>query len=565
MSFLKWQSNANSRQIPRDDSYVFGCVADSNGTFVEQAARLLLSLRWFGGSMSNCPFFLAMVGDLTPEQNAFFERHGARVFPAERFDDGHGPSNKLRFFEIDRLDEYDTIVLLDCDTVIVQNPLAWLSCEGFAAKPADLPTVSEESLSSMLRAFNLPVPDREFRHDVADVPCLPYFNSGVIILRSKWRRRFIRSWTHFDRVLIKDSKEFGIPPFHVDQASLTCAILALEIPILALTSCMNFPAHLPIAKYGQEMYQIDPVIIHYHWLCDSNGYIASLPLPRADLRARMFNARLRAERGGSDATQNNWSAPHVPKVVVGSGWWADDEDSEWAIGSSATRSVSFFDVWYRQVMKCISPDRIVITDSSSPNKPDWGTYPRVNWIELDRNYGHPNDVRTGKVKTKFSGYTRSVINGAMYAYCCDADYFVYIEQDCLVRGDEFLAKAIGSNKDEILLGARTEGGKGLQGSEAAPMLQNSLIIVAKSGLERFITGIINSPVGDGEQSIEVIMERHCHPFGIIEILYGRSRPIDFDSPCFYVQHLSDDELDRFLDIEAGFALGEGASADIFAI
>jgi hypothetical protein len=506
-----------------------------------------------------------MVGDLTSEQSAFFQRHGARVFSIERFDGSHGPSNKLNFFEIDELDDYDTIVLLDCDTIVVQDPSPWLSCKGIAAKPADLPTVSEESLVSMLTAYELPVPERDFRHDVADIPCLPYFNSGVIILRSEWRKQFIDSWVHFDRLLINESEKYGIEPFHVDQASLTCAILALQIPMESLASCMNFPAHLPASNYSPELFRLDPVVIHYHWLCDSNGYIASLPFPGAELRAKMFNARLRAERGGSKATQQIWPKSPAPKVVVASGWWSDEERSEWAIGSSATRSVSFFDVWYHQVMNYISPHRIVITDSASPNKPDWQTYPRVNWIELDQNYGHPNDVRTGKIKTKFSGYTRSVINGAMYAYCCDADYFIYVEQDCLVRGENFLAEALGSNNEEILLGAKTEGGQGLAGGDAAPMHQNSLIIIEKKGLERFITGIINAPEGDGELSIEIIMERFCHPFGIIEIPYGRSRPIDFECPCFYAQHLTDEELDRFLDIESECTLSENASVDIFVI
>ena len=565
---LKHQFEGGTRQatgIPSTDvKCVFGCVADARGTFVEQAARLLLSLRWFGGKMADSPFVLAIVGGLSPEQSKFFERHGAQVAHVEVFDERHGPSNKLRFFELDLLDSYDHAVLLDCDTIVVKGPSDWVRCEGFAAKPADLPSVTADALSKYLAYGDIAVPDMEYHHDVADVPGLPYFNSGAIVLSTGWREKFIDAWKHYDRELIECAGEFDIPPIHVDQASLTAALLAEGIPISVLPSAMNFPAHLDPATYTQALYEIDPIVIHYHWLVDRSGYIEPLPFPRAGLRARMFNARLRAERGGL-MTQKPASRKGRPKVVVGTGWWSSDESCDWHLGAPITRSVAFFDTWYRQVMNCIGPDRIVITDSNSPIKPDWRSYPGVHWIELDRNYGHPNDLRTGRIKTKFSGYTRSVINGAVHAYCCDADYYVYVEQDCLVRGEGFLEMAIGDATADILLGARTEGGVGIEGKPAAPMFQNSLIIVSSVGLERFITGIIGAPQGDGELSIEVIMERQCAPFGEIAIPYGRSRPIDFETTCFYAQHMTDEELEHFLDTEGIPLLGAVSGDGIFDV
>ena len=64
----------------------------------------------------------------------------------------------------------------------------------------------------------------------------------------------------------------------------------------------------------------------------------------------------------------------------------------------------------------------------------------------------------------------------MHALCCDADFYVYIEQDCLLRGEDFLSHAIGNTSADILLGPPTENGKGLGGAVAAGMLQQSLII-----------------------------------------------------------------------------------------
>ncbi len=188
----------------------------------------------------------------------------------------------------------------------------------------------------------------------------------------------------------------------------------------------------------------------------------------------------------------------------------------------------------------------MVTDSASPIKPDYSSYDNVHWIQLDRNYGQPNDIRVGRIRTKYSGFTRSVMNGAMYALCCDADFYVYVEQDCLLHGDDFLAATLGDVVEDILLGAPTENGRGLDGVDAAPMLQQSLMIVRRAGIERFLGGLLGSPWTDGERSPEEIMRLRLAPYGLLRVPYGRSRPIDFYRRHFYAQHLDDHELACFL-------------------
>jgi len=237
----------------------------------------------------------------------------------------------------------------------------------------------------------------------------------------------------------------------------------------------------------------------------------------------------------------------IGKVVVGSGWWCDHSPHKWGIGSPITRSVAFFEIWYQQVKRCLCPDRIIITDSASPIKPHLPPRDCVQWIELDRNYGHANDIRVGSIRTKYSGFTRSVIMGAMYALSCDAEFYVYVEQDALLYGDDFLIHALGDSTDDILLGPPTQNGRGRRGPGAAPMMQQSLMIVRRLGLERFLIGLLGSPWSDGEQSPEETMRTRLLPYDFIRVPYGRSRPIDFDRSHFYAQHLDDEELARFLN------------------
>jgi len=97
-----------------------------------------------------------------------------------------------------------------------------------------------------------------------------------------------------------------------------------------------------------------------------------------------------------------------------------------------------------------------------------------------------------------------------------------------------------------LLGAPTENGKAPNGGLAAFMLQQSLLIVRRAGLERFLQGILGAPWTDGELSPEEIMRQRLAPFELVQVPYGRSWPIDFDRCHFYAEHLDDDELRRFL-------------------
>jgi hypothetical protein len=238
-----------------------------------------------------------------------------------------------------------------------------------------------------------------------------------------------------------------------------------------------------------------------------------------------------------------------PKVVVGSGWWSAGVRSQWTIGDDLTRSTAFFTLWYRQVMKSLNPSMIFVTDSRSPNKPDSRKFERVQWIELDKNYGHANDIRVGLSKAKFSGSNLCKIMGAAFALCCDADYFVHVQQGCVLRGDDFLKKSIGEQDFDFFCGQRAEGGRGLHGAVAAPMLQDSVLIMKKSGIENYISKIISAPETDGELSPEAKMERYMAPYGLLQVPYGRSRPIDFSRSHFYAIHLTRDELMAFLEAE----------------
>ncbi len=516
-----------------------------------------MSLRWFGGSLAQARFVLGCTGPVPREALELFEHYRAEIEMIERYDLAHGHSNKIALLGSPILAGHDIVVLLDCDTLVVQDPAPWVDPNAVAAKLADLPTVSLVELQAIFRHFKCAIPSARYYHELTGDAGIAYCNTGVVVVPEKYRSQLVREWDYWNRPVLISPETLHFNRFHADQVSLALALENSEVPFTLLPLEMNMPVHFE--TYPAAWHTRDPVIIHYHWLAYSSGFLKPVFLHQCSRRIEAFNARLRAEGhtdsavsfAASNPPQAESGAAHsaaTPKVIVGSGWWCDNKRHDWTIGSPIPQSVNFFKLWYRQVIQCLNPHSIVVTDSAAPEKPDYRSFTNIHWIELDRNYGQPNDIRVGRIQAKYSGFTRAVFNGAMYALCCEADFYVFVEQDCLLYGDDLLNRAVADSNDDILLGRPTEKGKGLKGSVAAPMLQNSLVIVRRAGLERFIDAILGAPWTDGEVSPEETMRRRMSPYGLIGIPFGRSRPIDFKEPNFYVHHLDDNELHRFLEL-----------------
>jgi hypothetical protein len=81
------------------------------------------------------------------------------------------------------------------------------------------------------------------------------------------------------------------------------------------------------------------------------------------------------------------------------------------------------------------------------------------------------------------------------------------------------------------------------------MLQQSMIIARRGGMERLIRGLLEVPWTDGDVSPEETMRLRLQPLGTLAIPYGRSRPIDFTRSHYYAQHLTEAELAAFCDLE----------------
>lgn len=272
------------------------------------------------------------------------------------------------------------------------------------------------------------------------------------------------------------------------------------------------------------------------------------------------------------------------KYIISTGWWCNHEDEvdhrDKLFGSDEIRGKDFFGKWYEAVTKFTNPEKIIIVDSKSPVKP---VLPlddlRLEFLSLNENAGHSTN-HLGD----WCGYTRGVIMGMSFALCCDVDYWVYIEQDALIYGDNIIEKAIAEMSEDFMFGS---------GDGTPQVLQQSFMIMKRSFIPTFIKNYSRFKSTDNQISPEtkfalatvkfsrlipefVIRNRSSRTvIGILRILifkflkykinksglpfgYGRSRPINFNDKEFYFQHGTQEELISYEEKQLPHSAGESS-------
>ncbi|MFI5294016.1 MAG: methyltransferase domain-containing protein [Thermodesulfovibrionales bacterium] len=110
---------------------------------------------------------------------------------------------------------------------------------------------------------------------------------------------------------------------------------------------MNFPCHFE--KLNPRLDNIDPVILHYHWLVDAAGYIKPSPYPFVNRRIEQFNQRLRVEREKDFNNRLFWNFRYTENPELGSGLGSRGEHRDYKRAlltevSSAFRPNSILDI-----------------------------------------------------------------------------------------------------------------------------------------------------------------------------------------------------------------------------
>lgn len=258
------------------------------------------------------------------------------------------------------------------------------------------------------------------------------------------------------------------------------------------------------------------------------------------------------------------------KYIIGSGWWcapSEDDGREALLGDDIIRGSDFHKLWYQSICKFTDPEKIIIVDSCSPIKPDINRDDdRLEFISLNLNAGH-NTNHTGK----YCGCVRAMEIGLLYTLMCDADYYVYVEQDALLYGKGIIEHCISSMTQPIMFGS---------GFGTPCRTQQSLFIMHRDEIWRFLKRLNSIPFTDKEINpeekfhiascmipsyIQSRIYRNSHKNSLLKwvdwqlykftrrwqdlpVGYGRVRPMNMKEPFFYFQHGGRGEVNEYLDL-----------------
>ena len=282
---------------PLPGEVLIGCVMDSAPRFRKHALRLVQSLRWFGGSLAQARVLVCAVGDLPAEVRARFESLGAEVREVRRLDERSAFANKLQFFPEALEEPEEVLLLLDCDTVVVQDPLPFLRRGALRATLADVPSISQAAFRRTFRHFSLALPRRRFRTTFGDEPVIAYFNSGVLAMPAGIARDLEPAWRDYNLRLLDEPGLLGDGQLHANQAALSLAIAACSTPVVPAPPGFNLAMHQTHLPTPPAVATCDPAILHVHDRGHADGSLHALPYAEAQRRVEAFNERWIAAGG----------------------------------------------------------------------------------------------------------------------------------------------------------------------------------------------------------------------------------------------------------------------------
>ncbi|MEO8381335.1 MAG: sulfotransferase [Acidobacteriota bacterium] len=274
---------------------IVGLLTENTTRMLAQAIRLARSIRWFGGELAGVRIVAAGVGPLEPAAQATLEALGVEVRTVKRFHPANPTANRHSLIA-ELLDAPQRVLLqLDCDTVVVRDPLPFLSDQGFQAKVAPTPTVNDQVFERLFAHFGVAKPPLSHVTGWSGEPTIPYFNAGVFAIPVAMLRVLAPSWRKFNLALA-DQPELSAPcQHHMHQASLALALAETGLPLVELPVELNYQINTQHLPPPAGFAELDPVIIHYHHLATDDGFLLPCIYPRAQAHIEAFHERLRAE------------------------------------------------------------------------------------------------------------------------------------------------------------------------------------------------------------------------------------------------------------------------------
>jgi hypothetical protein len=273
---------------------LFACVAEGNPKWLASVERLAFSLREFGGSCREAPFIVSFVGEVPEGGTEVLAKLGTQTRVVEPVDESRtAAANKLRMLDLHSSFDFDILVALDCDTVVVGDPADYLSTSAIGAKPADSNPFTRGDWRRLYRALGIDQNLLKFPARSTGQVIPPYFNSGVLGVPSSLCAELYDEWAkaHSELTEALGANSKVIPRhrhFLTEQLAFGLCVVRSQLPLRPFPVAMNYPTHIrafgPADPSGSP-----PVILHYHDAIDHQGFLRQPQTAAAFDAADKFN------------------------------------------------------------------------------------------------------------------------------------------------------------------------------------------------------------------------------------------------------------------------------------
>jgi hypothetical protein len=226
---------------------IYSALVDDKEKYVNQAVYLIWSLTELA-KVSKDNIVLHYTGTKVDSR---LERLGVEIVPVDPYELPYPYCNKLKQFKPLLKRNFDNVVLLDCDTVVLKEPPTFT---GVAAKPVNYSNPPLDTQISIFKKYNIPYQVTEC--DIDGYCVDGNINAGVVIIDKPTLGNISDMWYYYSLECMKS----GIDRY-VDQMSFAMAVNKSGVNFTKLTREWNFSIH----PFMKEEFDCSPSIIHYNW------------------------------------------------------------------------------------------------------------------------------------------------------------------------------------------------------------------------------------------------------------------------------------------------------------
>ena len=208
-----------------------------------------------------------------PQFEKIFSQAGVTTIRVPPFDPRHPHSNKLSQLNTERLQEYDVIVLSDCDIAFSQDiPRILADTNAVSAKPVDNANLAPKQWQTIYAQAGFPSPELNVMATIDRQPTLPlYFNGGLYVLPQHVFKLLRTVWPKWNRWMLDNRALLEPFAMFTDQVSFALSLQEIGCPVTPLSIAYNCPTHMPFP----EGFPIEepPKVLHYHNQLNSSGFL----------------------------------------------------------------------------------------------------------------------------------------------------------------------------------------------------------------------------------------------------------------------------------------------------